>query len=72
MSGFFVSLIYMIDLNESAIKDLRVALRKSYGDNFDMALSDVEVNEIGDLLLTVFAESLKIKVAAMAQQESIQ
>ena len=52
---------YFMKLSTEAIKDLRVALRKSYGESFDAAFTDEEVNEIGDLLLNVLAESLKLK-----------
>ncbi|HLP86704.1 MAG TPA: hypothetical protein VK153_02400 [Candidatus Paceibacterota bacterium] len=50
-----------MNLSIQAIKDLRIALRKSYGEYFEMSLSDEEVNEIGYLVLNIFAESLKIK-----------
>jgi hypothetical protein len=48
-------------LSEKAIKDLRIALKKTYGENFESSLTKDEVNRIGDLLLTILAESLKIK-----------
>ena len=50
-----------MNLTTQAIKDLRNAIRKIYGLDFEMSLSDEEVNEIGDLLLNILAESLKIK-----------
>jgi hypothetical protein len=49
-------------LNQKALADLRVALRKSYGDDFDNTFSDEDVGEIGELLLTILAGSLKIKI----------
>lgn len=48
-------------LSPRAIEDLRLVLRKSYGDNFDSVLTNEDVNEIGELLLNILAESLKIK-----------
>ena len=50
-------------LSKPAIEDLRIKLRKSYGSDFDLSISDEEVTEIGILLLTIFAEGLKHKVA---------
>ena len=52
-----------MQLSDKAIKDLRIALQKSYGADFESSLSNEEVNEIGDVLLNVLAGSLKIKVA---------
>ena len=52
----------MLNLSTQAKLDLRNVLRKSYGVDFEVSLSDEEVNEIGDLLLTVLAESLKLKI----------
>lgn len=49
-------------LSTNAIKDLRIALQKSYGSDFDKRFSDEEINNIGDLLLNVLAESLKLEV----------
>ena len=49
-------------LSEQAIKELRTALINSYGKELNDSLNDEEVNEIGDLLLTILAESLKIKM----------
>ncbi|HEV7702216.1 MAG TPA: hypothetical protein VGO63_02110 [Candidatus Paceibacterota bacterium] len=48
-----------IELSKKAISDLRVELKKSYGDDF--CLTDNELNEIGTLLLAILAESLKMK-----------
>lgn len=49
-------------LSAHAIKDLRISLRKSYGESFDLSLSDEQVNNIGLLLLTGLAEGLKLKI----------
>lgn len=51
-----------MELSEKALKDLRIALQKTYGEDFDASLSKEEVNQIGDLILTILAESLKMKV----------
>lgn len=51
-----------MELSAKAILDLRQALRKSYGDNFDAELNDQEISEIGELLLVALAEGLKLKV----------
>ncbi len=51
-----------MSLSSNAIQDLRLTLRKSYGEDFDVVLSDEEVNEIGELLLTILAEGLKQKI----------
>lgn len=50
-------------LSKKATDDLRVALSKSYGKDFEVSLSEEEVGEIGSLLLTILAESLKMKVS---------
>ncbi len=52
-----------MQLSTQAIKDLRKALQKTYGVDFEVSLSDEEVNRLGDLLLNILAESLKMKVA---------
>ena len=51
-----------MQLTNQAIKDLRIAIQKTYGLDFENSLSDEEVNEIGDLLLNILAESLKLKI----------
>ncbi len=53
-----------MNLSTQAKLDLRNVLRKSYGVDFEVSLSDEEVNEIGDLLLNVLAESLKLKIVS--------
>lgn len=52
-----------MELSNKAKTELREVLRKAYGEDFDLSLSDEEVCEIGDLLLTVLAEGLKHKIA---------
>lgn len=52
-----------MQLSQQAIKDLRTALQRIYGVDFETSLSDEEVNHLGDLLLNILAESLKMKVA---------
>jgi len=49
-------------LSKQAIKELRVALTNSYGKELNNSLNDEEVNEIGDLLLTILAEGLKTRI----------
>lgn len=51
-----------MQLTTQAIKDLRHTIQKTYGLDFEKSLNDEEVNEIGDLLLNILAESLKIKI----------
>jgi hypothetical protein len=50
-----------MQLSFEAIKDLRRAMDSSCGEGFSKQLNDEEINEIGDLLLTVLAEGLKLK-----------
>lgn len=49
-------------LSLKAIRDLRIALRKSYGESFDLLLSDEQIDNIGLLLLTGLVEGLKLKI----------
>lgn len=51
-----------MQLSKNAINDLRTALQKSYGVDFARQFDDEEINEIGDLLLNILAESLKMKI----------
>ena len=51
-----------MQLSTKAVKDLRIALDSSYGEDFSKQLSDEEINEIGDLLLTILSEGLKLKI----------
>lgn len=50
-------------LSKQAILDLRAALRKSYGQSFDISMNDEQINRIGYLILTGLTEGLKIKVS---------
>lgn len=50
-----------MDLSKQAIIDLRKAIRKSYGKELEETFSDEEVTEIGELLLNILSESLKMK-----------
>ena len=52
-------------LSSNAIQDLRLALRKSYGEDFDIELSDEQVNNIGLLVLTGLVESLKAEMTTV-------
>lgn len=49
-----------MNLSDKAVRDLKTALRISYGEDFVAALSDEEVNKIGMLLLTCLMEGLKL------------
>ena len=51
-------------LSVKSIQDLRTALNKSFGCNFCDPLSDDDVQEIGNALLVVTAEHLKVKALA--------
>ncbi len=51
-----------MQLSTKAIKDLRTAMDNSYREGFSQQLNDEEINEIGDLLLTVLSEGLKLKI----------
>ena len=46
-------------LSTEAIKDLKVALRKSYGSDFGVDLSEEEFNHLGMFFLTCLVEVLK-------------
>lgn len=50
-----------MNLSTKAIQNLRVALRTSYGSDFELSLSDEDLQEIGKALLVITAEHLKIK-----------
>lgn len=49
-------------LSTNAVKDLRTALRKSYGEDFDIELSDEQVNHIGVIILTGLVEALRMEI----------
>lgn len=48
-----------MQLSAEAIRDLRCALNQTFGLGFDDKFSETETNEIGLLLLSILAESLK-------------
>lgn len=50
-----------MQLSKKAIEDLRIALRKTFGDDFDSTLNDEQVEKIGLLMMTSILESLKIR-----------
>jgi len=49
-------------LSTKAIQELRTALSKSYGEDFDVVMSDEQINHIGVLILTGLVESLKLQM----------
>jgi hypothetical protein len=51
-----------MELSKKAIADLRKAIIKSYGEDLSNKLNDEELNEIGNALLTITCESLKLKM----------
>jgi len=55
-------------LSNNAIKDLREVLAKSFGKDVEISYSDEEVNEIGDLLLNILAEGLKMRGRIIAPE----
>ena len=56
-----------MQLSKESLADLRSRLIKNYGQELSDKLNDEELNEIGNFLLTVLSESLKLRV----QQESL-
>lgn len=52
----------MKELSAKALEDLKIALRKSYGQDFGNDLTDEEFEHLGLFFLTVLAEGLKLKV----------
>lgn len=52
-----------MELSKKSIIDLRKAIIKSYGEDLSNKLNDEELNEIGNALLIVTCEALKIKVS---------
>ncbi len=56
-----------IKLSNKALMDLRIALGASYGEDLDSDLTNDQVNEIGNLLLTILAESLMLKANLIEQ-----
>ncbi len=61
-----------MELSKKSIVDLRKAIIKSYGEDLSNKLNDEELNEIGNALLTVTAEALKIKMRDAKNKESNQ
>ncbi len=51
------------ELSKQAVCDLRQALNKSWGDDFDKGFSEDEINRLGLVILTGLVESLKIEIA---------
>ncbi len=51
-----------MQLSKKAIEDLRVALQNSYGEGFGAEWGEEDINQIGDLLLNILAESLRMKI----------
>lgn len=56
-----------MQLSKQSLADLRSRLINSYGQELSDKLNDEELNEIGNLLLTILSEGLKLKV----RQESL-
>jgi hypothetical protein len=57
-----------VTLSDKAIKDLRIALRKSYGGDFDIDLSDEQINRIGMVTLACLVEGLKLEIRESSKQ----
>ncbi len=52
----------LVVLSSDAVNNLRITLRKSYGADFDVELTDEHINSIGVLILTSLVESLKLEM----------
>lgn len=52
-----------MNLSKTAKTDLRKVIRESYGKELEVTLSDEELTEIGEFLLTSLAEGLKIRIS---------
>ncbi len=50
-----------MELSKKALKDLRKVLMKDIGIKTINKMSDDDLNQIGNLLLSILAESLKMK-----------
>ncbi len=59
-----------MNLSKQAKLDLRKAIRKLYGKELEETLSDDELSEIGEFLLTSLAEGLKIKSYKKHEKEN--
>ena len=53
-----------LTLSDKATEDLRIALKQSYGEKFDVELSDEDIRQIGVLFLDSVASYLKIVVSS--------
>lgn len=52
----------MTTLSTKALADLKIALRKSYGEDFGNDLTDEEFEHLGVFFLTCLAEGLKHEI----------
>lgn len=50
-----------MNLSDKAIQDLRKTIEETYGKDFAITLSDIDLQEIGIALLTILAENLKMR-----------
>lgn len=50
-----------MELSQKALKDLRKALIKSIGPEATKKMSVKDLNEVGNLFLTILSENLKMK-----------
>jgi hypothetical protein len=50
-------------LSNKATQDLRTALKQSYGEDFDVELSDEDIHQLGELFLAGVASYLKMRVS---------
>lgn len=53
------TLILMTTLSTKALKDLKIALKKSYGEDFGNDLTDEQFEHLGLFFLTCITETLK-------------
>ena len=51
-----------MQLSAKALAELREALRKTHGEDFERNLSDDDVNHLGLLFLEIVVQSLKLRV----------
>ena len=58
------NLSLIMELSNQSLCDLRAALKQSYGENFDVELSDEDIHQIGELFLTGVASYLKMRVSS--------
>lgn len=58
-------------LSNKATQDLRTALKQSYGEDFDVELSDEDIHQIGELFLAGVASYLKMRVSSPEVTASI-